>query len=135
MFWRDFIGYLFYIPVYEYFIKNLKNLQKRKSSTINEDFIRVWMTKNQVKFNKRFLVISWWYSWLPFLVDYLPTWTYKKQAPSFSTTPNTSPNTLSMLGDIFTSFWRRTGKRGKFSIWNNYFLSWGYFTCIKSISS
>nr|CAD2184058.1 unnamed protein product [Meloidogyne enterolobii] len=21
MFWRDFIGYLFYIPVYEYFIK------------------------------------------------------------------------------------------------------------------
>lgn len=41
MFWRDFIGYLFYIPVYEYFIKNLKNLQKRKSSTINEDFIRV----------------------------------------------------------------------------------------------
>uniref|UniRef100_A0A914MEI7 Uncharacterized protein n=1 Tax=Meloidogyne incognita TaxID=6306 RepID=A0A914MEI7_MELIC len=41
MFWRDFIGYLFYIPVYEYFIKNLKNLQKRKNSTINEDFIRL----------------------------------------------------------------------------------------------
>ncbi|KAL7080049.1 hypothetical protein ACQ4LE_000587, partial [Meloidogyne hapla] len=41
MFWRDFIGYLFYIPVYEYFVKNLRNLQKKESFKTNEDFIRL----------------------------------------------------------------------------------------------
>ncbi|KAF7634285.1 hypothetical protein Mgra_00006250 [Meloidogyne graminicola] len=41
MFWRDFIGYLFYIPVYEYILKNLKKLQIKENSTKifnNNDF-------------------------------------------------------------------------------------------------